>query len=149
MWMYGDIMKITDVERSLFKYLYDNLEVPSGIKIFDSVFYVDFTSHDKWVVLDPLSNSNTSTPRANFSLHISIKNGLRNASIILSRLVDTVSALFPEYKRIAVYSDQSGTLCGEMEVCALGLLPTQKHVGGGEFRTLSVSVVYPGEVSSG
>jgi len=139
------MLTTTDIESSLLKYLYDSLEGPYGIKIFESVFYVDFTSFDKWIVIDSLSNSVGSTPRANFALHISIKNGLRNAPVVLTQLVDKVLKLFPQYQRISVYDGILGTVNGEMELCAAGLLPTQRHAGGGEFRTLNISVVYAGD----
>lgn len=139
------MLTITDIESSILKYLYDSLEVPHSIKIFESVFYVNFMSFDKWVVIDSLSNNAGSTPRANFALHISTKNSLINAPIVLTALVDQVLELFPQYKRLDVYDGTTGVLKGEMELCASGLLPTQRHAGGGEFRTLNISVVYAGD----
>lgn len=115
-----------------------------SIKIFESVFYVDFSTFEKWVVIDALSNAADSTPRANFALHISIKNGLRNSPVILTSLVDSVLEVFPPMCRIDVYDGNTGNVKGEMELCASGLLPTQRHAGGGEFRTLNLSFVYAG-----
>ena len=139
-------MTITDIERSLFKVLYDAFEVPHGIKIFDSVYYVDFETYEKWVVIDTLSSSAGPIPRDNFALHISTKKGLRNEKYILSRLVDSVAGLFAPLQRFDVYDDQTGLLKGDMEVCAATLLPLMQHGGGGSFRTLQIGLVYAGEV---
>lgn len=139
-------MTISDIDRSLFKFLYDTFEVPKGIKIFDNVHYVDFTTFDKWIVVDTLSNSTGSVPRANYYLHISLKNGLRNEKLVLNRFVDEVCAQLNPMRRLNVYDDLTGTLKGEMEVCETSLTPILQHSGGGSFRSLAVGFVYAGEI---
>ena len=139
-------MTISDVERSIFKFLYDTFEVPKGIKIFDNVNYVDFTAYDQWIVIDTLSNTTGSVPRANYFFHVSIKNGLRNEKTVLNRLVDSVCKEINQGRRLNVYDDLTGVLKGELEVCETSLLPPLQHAGGGSFRTLSAGIVYAGEI---
>ena len=142
-------MTISDIESSLFKYLYDNFEVPLSIKIFESVYYVDFDTFDRWVVMDSLSHSTGPLPKGNFFLHISIKNGLLNDKVVLNRLVDTVTSLIYQGVGIPVYSDATGVYIGDMEVCETNLVPVLQHAGGGSFRSLTVGVLYVGEVHPG
>lgn len=139
-------MKISDIESSLFKFLYEQFEVPSDIKIFENIFYVDFEAYDKWIVIDSLSHTTGSLPRANFYLHLSIKHGLVNEKVVLNRLIDLVCGLVNQGKRIDVYDDATGLLIGEMEVCETNLLPVLQHAGGGSFRSLTVAIVYAGEI---
>jgi hypothetical protein len=138
-------MTITDIERSFFKVLYDSFEASQGIKIFDSVYYVDFETFTKWIVVESLSHTTGPVPRANFNLHISTKKGLRNEKNELLRLIDAVCAVINQGARFNTYSDSTGTINGEMEVCFTALLPIMQHGGGGSFRTLSVGIVYAGE----
>lgn len=139
-------MKIADIESSLYKFCYEQFELPLGIKIFESVYYVDFTSYDQWIVIDSLSHTTTSIPTAHFFLHLSLKSGLLNSKVALNRLCDTVTQLINPGTRIDVYSDSTGLLLGEMEVGDTSLTPQLDHSGGGGYRSLSVSIVYAGEV---
>lgn len=139
-------MNISSVESSLFKFLFDNFEATEGIKIFESVYYVDFDTFDKWIVIDSLSNTAGSVPKANYFLHLSIKNGLLNEKVILNRLCDSVTKLLSEGTRIDVYDDETEVLVGELEVCETSLAPVMQHMGGGSFRSLSLGVVYAGEI---
>lgn len=140
------MLTTTDVERSIFKILYDNFEVPDQIKIFDNIFYVDFAAYDRWIVIDSLSHTSGALPKANFTLHMSTKKGLRNEKYVLTRLVDQVCELFNQYARFDVYGDDTGELKGELEVTTVSLLPIMQHAGGGSFRSLHFSVVYSGPV---
>ena len=142
-------MKTADIESSLYKFLYDNFEALLGIKVFESVYYVDFESHDKWIVIDTLSTDGGRTPKANYFLHLSLKHGLLNEKVALNRLCDTVTALISEGTRINVYSDATGLLIGEMEVTDTSLVPVLQHAGGGSYRSLSVGIVYAGEIPAG
>lgn len=139
-------MKIADIESSFFKVLYDNFEVPLGIKVFESILYVDFAAYDRWIVIDSLSNSTGPLPRANFLLHLSIKNGLLNDKVVLNRLCDTVTQLLNPGVGLAVYDDATGVPVGGMLITETSLLPVMEHVGGGCFRSLSLGLVYAGEV---
>lgn len=142
-------MNISSVESSLFKFLYDNFEEPLGIKIFESVYYVDFSTFDKWIVIDSLSHTTGSVPRANYFLHLSLKNGLLNEKVALNRLCDSVTKLISEGTRINVYDDETEEIIGEMEVVETNLAPVLQHMGGGSFRSLSVGIVYAGEIPAG
>ena len=141
-------MNIDSVQSSFFRYLYDNFEVPSGIKIFESVYYVDFKTFDKWIVLDQLGNTAGPLPTASFYLHCSIKNGLLNETVVLNRLVDSVTNLIYPMKRLDVYNGSTGVLVGEMEIVETNLLPVLQHAGGGSYRSLGVSLAYAGELGS-
>lgn len=142
-------MRISDVESSLFKFLYDNFEVPLGIKVFENVYYVDFETYNTWIVIDSLTHSTGSIPKANYFLHLSIKNGLLNEKVVLNRLCDTVTKLIAEGTRISVYNDETEELIGEMEVCETNLVPVLQHAGGGSYRSLTVGIVYAGEIPAG
>lgn len=141
-------MNIASVEASLFKYLYDNFEVPLGIKIFESVYYVDFKTYDQWIVIDSLDHTTGPLPKANYFLHISIKNGLLNEKTVLNRLVDSVVALINPGARIDVFDDLTGLAVGEMEVVETNLVPVLQHSGGGSYRSLTVGLVYAGDATS-
>lgn len=139
-------MKIADIESSLFKFLYDNFEVPLGIKVFESVYYVDFESFDQWIVIDSLSHSTGSIPEAHYFLHLSLKNGLLNEKVKLNRLCDTITQFVYPGAGIEVYSDATGLLLGGMQITDTSLVPVLQHSGGGSYRSLSVGIVYAGEV---
>lgn len=139
-------MNISSVESSLFKFLYESFEVPLGIHIFENTYYVDFDSYDKWIVMDSLHHTMGSVPRANYFLHLSIKNGLLNEKVVLNRFCDAVTKLVNEGKRIAVYDDETAELVGEMEVCETSFSPVLQHSGGGSYRSLTVGLVYAGEI---
>lgn len=138
-------MNISSLESSLFKFLYNNFEVLLGIKIFESVYYVDFETYNRWIVIDSLSHTTGSIPKANYFLHLSIKNGLQNEKVVLNRLCDEVTKLLNPGTRIDCFDDETGELVGEMEVVSTGLMPVLQHAGGGSFRSLSMSVVYAGD----
>ncbi len=139
-------MKIADVESSLYKVLYDNFEALLGIKIFESIFYLDFETYDKWIVIDSLSHTTGSIPKANYFLHLSIKNGLLNEKVVLNRFCDEVTKVINVGARFNVYDDATEALIGEMEVCETSFQPTLSHAGGGSFKSLAVSLVYAGEI---
>lgn len=138
-------MTISDLESSLFKFLYDTFEVPLGIKIFENVNYVDFDTYDHWIVIDALDHSTGSIPKANFFLHISIKNGLINDKVVLNSLVDKICYYINPGFRFTAYSDSTAEIIGQIEVSNTSLAPVLQHTGGGSFRSLGVSFVYPGE----
>jgi hypothetical protein len=141
-------MNIASIEASLHKFLYDNFEVLLGIKVFESVYFVDFEAYDKWIVIDSLSHSTGALPKANYFLHLSVKNGLLNEKSILNRLCDSVTALINSGTRIEVYDEETAVLIGEMEVCSTSLVPVLQHSGGGSFRSLTVELVYAGDATS-
>jgi hypothetical protein len=138
-------MNISSVEASFFKYLYENLEVLSGIKIFENVYYVDFETYDKWLVIDSLTHTTGAVPKAHYFLHISLKQGLQNEKVVLEKLVDQVVALVNEGVRFDVFDSETATLIGECEVCETSLTPVWQHAGGGSYRSLSVGLVYAGD----
>lgn len=139
-------MDTASVESSLYKFLYDNFEAPLGIKVFESVYYVDFKSFDKWIVIDSLGNTGGSLPKANFFLHISIKHGLARETQVLNRLVDQVTKVIYPGVGIDVYDDADEVLVGGMQVSNALLTPVMKHLGGGSYRSLSIGIVYPGDI---
>lgn len=141
-------MTVSDIEASLFKFCYENFEVPHGIKIFESVYYVDFETYQKWIVIDALSHTTGTLPKAEFFLHLSIKNGLLNDKVVLNGLIDLVMETIFQGQRINVYNATTADLIGEMEVCETNLAPALLHAGGGSFRSMGVGLVYAGEIPS-
>lgn len=139
-------MRISDIESSLYKKLYDSLEVPFGIKVVENITYVDFTTYNAWLVIDTLTHTTGSVPKALYFLHIASKDGNYNDVQILNRLVDKVLDVVNQGARIDVFDDSSGALIGEMEVCESSLSPVIKHPNGGNYRSLTVGLVYAGTI---
>ncbi len=139
-------MNISSLEDSFFKLLYDKFEVAQGIKIFENVYYVDFELCDKWIVIDSLSHSTGSLPKAMFNLHISIKNGLMNEKVTLTKLVDAVTKVISPGFRFDLYNSDTELIESEAEVVSTNLLPIMRHLGGGSFRSLTVGIVYAGDI---
>lgn len=139
-------MNISSVESSVRKILYDNFEVPHGIKVFENIYYQDFESYDQWLVIDSLSHSTGPLPKALYFIHISTKNGLANEKVVLNRLTDLVCSVINPMARFNVYDDATYQHIGEMEVSETSLSPILQHAGGGSFRSLTVGFVYSGEV---
>jgi len=137
-------MNTASIESSLYKYLYDSLEVPFGVKIFESTFYLNFENFTKWVAIDTLSNSAGAVPRALFFLHIAVKDTGVHDTQILNRLVDSVTNVVNYGTRIDIYDDNTGILAGEAEVSDTSLSPIVKHPTGGSYRSLTVGLVYAG-----
>lgn len=137
-------MTISELENSLFYLLYNNFEVLSGIKIFESVYHVDFKSFDKWIVIDSMSHTTGSYPKAVFYLHISIKNGLLNDKVVLNKLVDDVTAVIFPMARFDLL-DSDAQVVSEAEITDTSLLPVVLHAGGGSYRSLGVEIAYPGQ----
>ncbi len=139
-------MNISSVASSVRKILYDNFEVPHGIKVFENIYYHDFDNYDQWLVLDALTNSTGPLPKALYFIHISIKNGLANEMVVLNRLTDLVCSVLNPMARFDVYDDVTYQHIGEMEVSETSLSPVLQHAGGGSFRSLTVGFVYSGNV---
>lgn len=139
-------MNTASVESSLFKYLYEKLEDPFEIKIVENIAYIDFSTYNSWVVIDQLTHTTGSIPKALYFLHIASKDGNLNDTQILNRLVDKVLAVVNEGCRIDVFDDSSEVLLGDMEVCETSLSPVIKHPNGGNYRSLTVGLVYAGTI---
>lgn len=139
-------MNVADLSSSLRKILYDNFEVPHGIKIIENIYYQDFDAYDKWLVIDSLTNTTGPVPKALYFIHISIKNGLANEMVVLNRLTDLVCSVLYPMARFDVYDDATFALKGEMEISETSLSPVLQHAGGGSFRSLTVGIIYAGEV---
>lgn len=133
---------LENLEASLQRYLYTNLELAKSIKVFESVNQVDFTSFTKWVVIDTLTNNLGAEPKQLIFLHIATQKGLKNEKAELTKLVDTVLGIIDFGFRIDVYSYTTGLVIGEMEVSDASLSAVMQHPGGGAFRTLSLGLVY-------
>ncbi|BCS54035.1 hypothetical protein [Geobacter sp. SVR] len=139
-------MNINSIESSLYKLLYDTFEATDGIRIFENVYYVDFKNHDQWIVIDSQTNTAGAIPKATFNLHISIKNGLMNEKVVLNKLLDKVLKVMTPGYRFDVLDGDTADLIGEAEITETSLLPVMQHQGGGSFRSLTIGVVYAGEI---
>ena len=139
-------MNIASLESSLRKVLYDNFEVPLGIKVFENIYYQDFEAYDQWIVIDSLTHTTGPLPKALFFLHMSIKNGLANEKVVLNRLTDLVCSVINPMARFNMYNDETFALVGEMEISETSLSPVLQHAGGGSFRSLTVGIVYAGNI---
>lgn len=137
-------MNTASIESSLYKYLYEQLEVPHSVKIFESTFYLNFDTYSAWVAIDSLSNSGGALPKALFFLHVAVKDTGANDVQALNRLVDLVSSVVNYGTRLDVYNDATGILAGEAEVVQTSLSPIVKHPTGGSYRSLTVGLVYAG-----
>ena len=135
-------MTITNVEVSFYRYLYEQLEVPYGIKLFESTNLTDFSECEEWVVVDPLSNPLGQQPKQLYFLHAAVQKGGAEERLQLSRLVDKVVATVEQGSRIDVYDYDTELIVGEMEICEVSMSPIMQHTSGGSYRSITLGVVY-------
>ena len=136
-------MRLTDIEASFFRYLYENLKVvPPGIQILEAINLDDFSGMSKWVVIDSLTNNTGPQPKQNYFLHIAVQETGADGKEELIRLVDIVMTKLYPLAIIPVYDYDTGTKLGDMEVSDTSLSPVMRHRSGGLFRSMTVSVVY-------
>lgn len=151
-------MSIANLEASVFKYLYDELEVGKSIRIFDDVNLESFKTLTEWVVFETLTNPLGDQPKQLFFLHASLQKGLKRERILLARLVDKVLDKVAKGTRLPLYdfdayetelaAAQVGDppvtprQIGEMEVTENSLSPVMHHISGGVFRSITIGVVY-------
>lgn len=138
-------MRISDVSSSIYKLLYETLEVPFGIRVVENASFIDFAVYDKWIAIDSLTHTTGSIPRALYFFHVANKDTGPNDIRDLNRLTDKVLDIVNQGARFNVYNDLDGTLIGEMEVSETSLSPVIKHPEGGNYRSLTVGLVYAGE----
>lgn len=137
-------MQLQDIEASLMRHLYETLQIPYGIKVYEDVISQNFDLYDEWVVIDSLGNPMGAEPAQHYYIHAAIKNGAPNAKHKLSVLVDKVSAVIDLGTEIKIYSYSTKELIGYMTVSDFSLSPILQHSAGGAMRSLTVSVVYEG-----
>lgn len=136
------MINTSDVEASFHRHLYETLEVPLGIKIFESVNQVSFDKYTKWVVIDTLTNILGAEPKQLFFVHVATQKGMKNEKSELSALVDSVMVILEVGTRINRYDATTGVEVSEMEISDLSLSPILQHPGGGAFRSFTVGLVY-------
>lgn len=136
-------MKLVDVEASFLRYIGENLSV-SGITVFESVFMQDFTTFQKWVVIDSLSNSLKEQPKQIYFVHCAVQKGAANSKAVLTELLDTVHLLIEKGTRIDIYEVENEGIIGEMEIIDVRLNPLVQHAGGGLLRSFTISIAYAG-----
>lgn len=134
---------LTNVEASLYRYLYESLTVAYGIPVFEDPMAADFTNVKGWVVIDTLSTRLGGQPVQIVVLHIGQKENAPNAKEALIRLVDKVVGLTEEGTEIAMYDYDTEAQIGVMTVTAASLQPLMKHRAGGSYRPLTVQIAYP------
>jgi hypothetical protein len=137
-------MTLEDVEASLVRHLYEKLQLPYGVKVYEDLFEVDFDMYSEWVVIDSLSNQLGPAPIQHYFIHIAIQNEAPNSKQKLNVLTDKVVSVLNEGTEIKVYSYVTKTLIGYMTVSDSSLSPVVKHKGGGMMRSLAVDIVYVG-----
>jgi hypothetical protein len=135
-------MKLENVEASLFRYLYEQLEVVHGIRLMEAINLDNFDDLAEWVVVAPLSNVLGFQPKQLFFLHAAVQKVGDDESIRLARLVDKVLSVMDQGTRIDAYDVATGELTGEMEVSDMSISPVLRHASGGSFRSITIGVVY-------
>lgn len=136
---------LTNVEASVLRYLYENLEVAEGIKVFEDIYTVDFNSFSEWVVIDSLGGSLGATPRANYFFHCAQQKGMPVAKENLAVLCDKVLALFDQGTGIPLYDYTTGIETGTIWVVSVASFsPVIQHKGGGSVRALPVTITFAG-----
>lgn len=135
-------MNIENVEASFFRHLYEQLEIPYGISLFEEINRQDFSEYQEWIVVQPLANPLGNQPKQTFLLHAAVQKSGSAERVRLSRLVDKVLASIDQGTRIDTYDYTTGELIGEMEVSEASLSPVMPHASGGSFRSITVGVVY-------
>lgn len=137
-------MKLEDIEASMMRHLYEQLQVPYGIKVYEDLISQNFDLYDEWVVIDSLGNPMGAEPIQHYYIHSAIKNGMPNSKQKLNVLVDKVSAVIDKGTEIKIYSYSTKELLGYMTVSDFSLSPVLQHSAGGAMRSVAVSVVYEG-----
>lgn len=135
-------MKLEDIEASMQRHLYENLQKTFGIKVYEDVISQNFDLYDEWVVIDSLGNPMGAEPIQHYYIHAAIKNGAPGAKHKLSVLVNRVYSVLDLGTTIPVYSYEFKNLIGYMTVSDCGVSPVLQHSAGGAMRSLTVSVVY-------
>lgn len=137
-------MTLEDVEASLVRHLYERVQLPYNVKVYEDLFEVDFDNYPEWVVIDSLSNTLGAEPVQHYFIHIAIQNEAPNSKQKLNVLTDKVVNELNEGTEIKAYSYVTKTLIGYMTVSNCSLSPVTKHKGGGMMRSLAVDIVYVG-----
>ena len=135
----------TNVEASLLRYLFENLTVPHGVKIFEDIYSQDFDRFEKWVVIDTLSGTLGVQPKQHFFIHVATQKAAPNAKEALTRLFGMVAVLLTEGTEVLLYDYDTNTIIGSMFVLNPSATPIMQHKGGGNMRTLSLALTYKGE----
>lgn len=136
--------KQVNLNASLYKYLYDNVGVPEGVKILKNIYLQDFSGLTKWIVIDVLAGELGPQPNMLVMLHMAVANKDSTAVDTLDRLQDLVIPLFEEGQRIEVFDRDTKLKTSEIEVCKPSLSPTLSHSGGGLKRSLTIELNYVG-----
>lgn len=137
-------MKLQDVEASMMRHLYEQLQVVHGIKVYEDLISQNFDLYDEWVVIDSLGNPMGAAPIQHYYIHAAIKNGMPNSKHKLNVVVDKVEQALNEGTSINLYSYSTKELLGYMTVSDCSLSPILQHSAGGAMRSMAVSVVYEG-----
>lgn len=137
-------MKIEDVEASVARHLYENLQKTHGIKVFEDIISEDFENYSEWLVIESLTNSLGIGPVQHYFLHIAIQKSSPNPKQKLNVLTDKVISAMDQGTEITLYSYSTKELLGYMTVSDVTLSPVIQHRSGGSMRSLAVSVVYEG-----
>lgn len=138
-------MTLTDIEASFFRYLYEQLEVPYGIRVFEDITLEAYDGLQKWVVIESLTNPTGPQPKQLYFLHLATQKNGKYSKEELIRLVDRAISVIDKGTTIVVYDYDTGLEIGGMEVCETSLSPVMPHFSGGAFRTLTVGVTYAAE----
>ena len=134
---------LDDVEASLFKYLYDTLEVEKGIAVHDSITLEDFSAFTKWVVMDTLNTYVGAQPKTLYFLRAAVQHGMKNESTELASLVDTVVNEV-DGANVPIYDYETEELVGNMNITVDSISPAIPHSSGGSFRSITLTVTYEG-----
>jgi len=140
-------MTLTDVEASFFRYLYEQLEVPLGIRVFEDITLEEYADLEKWVVIETLTNITGYQPKQLYFIHMATQNNGKRSKEVLIRLVDQVMQVINKGTTIVVYDYDDGQEIGGMEVQETSLSPVMPHFSGGAFRSLTVGVTYVAETN--
>ena len=132
---------ISSVEASLYKYLFET--VPEGVKVFEDVISEDFHTHNKWVVIDSLTNRLGDQPVQQYFIHVAQQKNEPNSKATITKLASDVYKLIDEGTSIPLYDIDTVNLIGSMRVVTASFSPVLQHRGGGSMRSISIGVAYP------
>ena len=132
---------LSSVEASLYKYLYEN--VPEGVVVFEDVISEDFKTHQKWIVIDSLTNNTGPQPIQQYYIHVAQQKNEPNNKASLTALVSAIYSKIDEGSCIPLYDIDTVDLIGQMRVSKTSLSPVIQHRGGGSMRSINIGVVYP------
>lgn len=136
--------KISNVEASFLRYLYENLTKVDGTPVYEDVQAQVDQDAVTWVVIDTMTAVLGPQPNQTVYVHIAQKLNAPNSKAKMTELVDRVAELLDEGSNITLYDVDTEEEIGTIFVHDPSLLPSVFQRNGGSYRTIGVELVFQG-----